>query len=151
MRDPHTTPEPLLVLTGMLYLIPAWIGWESGFHPSALSSLFLAFTSMSFHWFRTDWLFYLDVIAIFIYSLFGLHSSYKAGVASNALYVFVIGYAVFVYIVGQQYSILAFDPEWNTQQFFHGLIHVFCCYAFVHSYQKRLENGEGVCKLELPT
>ena len=68
-RQEHTVPSPYLVITGMTYLMPAMLAFDRGFYYSFASSLFLCGTSMSFHWFRYQWLFELDVIAIINYKL----------------------------------------------------------------------------------
>lgn len=150
-RQDHMIPEPFLVITGMSYLLPAWLAWRSGFTYSAISNLALCATTMGFHWFRTQQFFELDVLAILNYNLCAAYNLPRAGWPAAGVWGLATGYSVYSYFVGQQLGILSWDPDWNTQMIFHGLIHLSTAYTSWICFTKRLENGEGVCKLELPT
>jgi len=128
-RQDHMIPEPYLVITGMTYLMPAWLAWKSGFYYSLASNVFLCATTMSFHWFRSQWLFELDVAAVLNYVAYCSLNAYYAGPSAMGVWVFSTSYGVYSYFVGQQLSILSWDPDWNTQMFFHGLIHLSSAYG----------------------
>jgi hypothetical protein len=138
-RQDHIIPEPYLVITGMSYLMPAWLAWKSGFYYSLASNLFLCATTMSFHWFRTQWLFELDVVAVLNYVLCCSLNGYYAGPSAMGVWVFSASYGVYSYFVGQQLSILSWDPDWNTQMFFHGLMHLSSAYGAWYVLTKRNE------------
>jgi hypothetical protein len=138
-RQDHTTPEPYLVITGMTYLMPAWLAWKTGFYYSMVTNLALCATTMSFHWFRTQWLFELDVLAIWNYVLCTLFNAYYGGPSSLGMWGFAVGYSLYSYFVGQQLSILSWHPDWNTQIFFHGLIHMSTAYSCWYVLTKRNE------------
>ena len=138
-RQDHMIPEPYLVITGMSYLLPAWLAWKSGFYYSLATCLFLCATTMSFHWFRAQWLFELDVVAVLNYVLCCSFNAYYAGPSAMGVWVFSGSYGLYSYFVGQQLSILSWDPDWNTQMFFHGLIHLSTAYGFWYALTKRNE------------
>ena len=136
-RQDHMIPEPFLVMTGMSYLMPALLAWNKGFYYSMGSNLFLCATTMSFHWFRYQWLFELDVIAIINYNICALYNIYYAGLPAVGVWGLSVGYSLYSYFVGQQLNILSWDPDWNTQMFFHGLIHLSTAYTAWYSFTKR--------------
>lgn len=136
-RQDHMISAPYLVITGMTYLLPAWLAWEKGFYYSMISSIVLATTTMSFHWFRHQWLFELDVVAILNYNMCSLYNIYHAGPSAVGIWALAVGYSLYSYFVGQQLSILSWDPDWNTQMFFHGLMHLSTAYSAWYCFVKR--------------
>jgi hypothetical protein len=130
-------PEPYLVITGMTYLLPAWLAWESRFYYSMASCLVLCLTTMSFHWFRYQWLFELDVLAILNYTICSLYNIYHAGLPAAGIWALSVGYSLYSYFVGQQLHILSWDPDWMTQMFFHGLMHISTAYSAWYCFTKR--------------
>ena len=139
-RQDHMIPEPYLVITGMSYLMPAWLAWKTGFYYSLASNLFLCATTMSFHWFRSQWLFELDVVAVLNYVACCSFNAYYAGPSAMGVWVFSASYGVYSYFVGQQLSILSWDPDWNTQMFFHGLMHLSSAYGAWYVLTKHNES-----------
>jgi hypothetical protein len=138
-RQDDITPAPYLVITGMTYLMPAWLAWKSGFYYSLASNLFLCATTMSFHWFRTQWIFSLDQLAIWNYTLCSLLNAYQGGPSALGMWTFSVGYSLYSYFVGRYLSILCWDPNWTTQMFFHGLIHMVTAYGVWYVLTKRNE------------
>ena len=132
-------PEPYLVITGMSYLLPAWLAWEKGFYYSMGSNIGLAMTTMAFHWFRYQWLFELDVLAILNYNMCCFYNIYHAGPSAAGIWFLSVGYSLYSYFVGQQLSILSWDPDWTTQMFFHGLMHLSTAYTTWYCIDKRNE------------
>jgi cell shape-determining protein MreD len=45
-------------------------------------------------------------------------------------------YSLVSYFVGQQFQILSFDPDWNTQMFFHSLMHLSTAYSAYLLHEK---------------
>lgn len=136
-RQDHMIPEPYLVITGMSYLLPAWLAWEKGFYYSMASCVFLCGTTMSFHWFRYQWLFELDILAILNYTVTSLYNIYYAGHSAAGVWALSIGYSSYSYFIGQQLEILSWDPDWTTQMFFHGLMHLSTAYGIWYCFDKR--------------
>lgn len=136
-RDDHMISEPYLVITGMSYLLPAWLAYEKGLYYSMASCMFLTATTMSFHWFRYQWLFAADVVAILNFNLCALHNLYATNQSAVGVWALSVGYSLYSYFVGQQLSILSWDPDWNTQMFFHGLIHLSTAYTSWYCFSRR--------------
>ena len=147
-RQDHMIPEPYLVMTGMSYLLPAWLAYESGFTYSMASCLALCATTTGFHWFRQQWLFEADIIAILNYSACMLFNVHRAGPSAAGIWALMTGYSLYSYFVGQQLSILSWDPDWATQMFFHGLMHLSTAYSAWFCFTKRIENGDGTCRVK---
>ena len=138
-RQDDTTPAPYLVITGMSYLMPAWLAWKYGFYYSFATCLFLCGTTMTFHWFRTQWIFSLDQLAIWNYTFCSLLNAYQGGPSALGMWAFSVGYSLYSYFVGRYLSILCWDPDWATQMFFHGLIHMVTAYGAWYCFTKRNE------------
>ena len=139
LHDPHTTPEPFLVLSGTTYLIPAYMAYKGGYNYVAFSNLFLASTTIGFHGTRNDYIFALDCIAILNYILCGADLCSKTTAFSRNAYMLSTLYSLVSYFVGQRFSILSFDPDWNRQMFFHSLMHISSSYA-AYSFITDLNN-----------
>lgn len=130
LHDPHTISEPVLVLTVTAYLLPAYMAYIQGYHYMAFSNLFLSSTTIGFHWSRNDYIFALDCLAILNYLGYGIYcikNHYRP--YSKNMYILSAGYALISYFVGQRFKIMSFDPDWNRQMFFHGLMHIFSSYT----------------------
>jgi hypothetical protein len=136
-RQDHMIPEPFLVMTGMTYLLPAYLAYEKSLWYCMASSLFVMLTTMSFHWFRTDLTFAIDVIAILNYVACGLYNCYYTDYSATGVWIGAISYSLYSYFVGQQLNILSFDPDWATQMFFHGLIHFSTAYSAWFLFNRR--------------
>ena len=141
------TVRPLLVLTSNVFLIPIWKYIASGYyieHPYQLmTQMFFYIVSFLFHTTRLDVFFVLDRIAIINQILVGLFVVHQQSAKEIIVFWTCIAYAVISYIVGSQYSIFAFDPDFYIQQFWHSLNHFFisyvawviCDYKNLRSYQ----------------
>jgi len=130
-------PSPYLVITGMTYLLPAWLAYEKGFHYSLVSSLCLTATTMLYHWFHYDYLLVLDTLAVANYCVCSLYNIYHAGPAAVGVWGLSVGYTAYVYFIGNHLSILAWDPHWPTRMFFHGLIHFSTAYTAWYCFTHR--------------
>ena len=147
-RQDHKIPEPLLVLSGLSYLLPSYIAYTAGFNYSLFSSLFLTFTTVGFHGTREQWLFELDCIAIINYNICAIYNVYKVGYPAGLIWFVSVSYSLLSYFGGQQLNVMSFDPDWNTQMVFHALIHLstaYCAYfCFVHRITSSLlQEGQG--------
>ena len=127
LHDPHKTPEPILVVSGLTYLIPFYVAYKRGAAQEAYTCLFLTFTTVGFHGTRSEIMFALDCVAIVNFLARYQYLAKKSKVAY--VYYFSVVYSLISYFVGQQYQILSFDPDWNTQMFFHSLMHLSTSYS----------------------
>jgi hypothetical protein len=127
LHDPHQIPEPILVVSGLTYLIPFYTAYKKGAEYDAYTCLFLTFTTIGFHGTRSEALFALDCIAIVN---FLARYSYLAKNSRVAyIYYCSVVYSLFSYFVGQHYKIMSFDPDWNTQMMYHSLMHLSTAYS----------------------
>ena len=122
-------PEPVLVFSGLSYLIPAYYAAQAGLPYSLASTLFLTFTTVGFHGTRQDWLFQLDLLAILNFNVAAIYNISKVGPAAVLVWFVAVSYSILSYFGGQKYSVLSFDPNWNIQMFFHSFIHFSTCYV----------------------
>lgn len=137
-RDDHKIPEPVLVLSGLTYLIPAYYAYTAGFTYTYLPTLFLTFTTVGFHGTRQQWLFELDIVAILLYNASLFHNVYRAGYPAALLWYMSMSYSLLSYFGGQHFQIASFDPDWNTQMAFHALIHVSTAYVQYFCVMKQI-------------
>jgi hypothetical protein len=128
LRDTYTDPEPILVLSGLIYLVPAYYGFKYVYLRNSL--LFLTLTTVGFHGTRHEYFFIIDVIAILNYIIIcgWQYVSLLTNKEKHTFYLAVI-FAGYIHFVGQRYSIYNFDPNWNIKMFFHTLIHFFSAYT----------------------
>ena len=117
----HKHPEPFLCLTGLSYLLPAYIEYKRGHYWTAEASVFLTLTTLGFHWTRSDTIFAIDCIAILQYLACSIYESRGWSAVLTAC---SIVYGLVSYFVGQQYNTMSFDPDWTVQMLFHGMIHL---------------------------
>lgn len=129
LHDPHSIPQPLLVFSGLLYLIPGYIAYKKQNTYTCASSIILAFTSVGFHGTRHEYFFVIDAIAMLNYVFHGASRAYFLTEKEQFVVWFSIVYGFVTHIFGKKYNVLSFDPNWNLQMFFHSLIHIFSSYA----------------------
>jgi len=129
LHDEHTHPEPYLVLTGLLLLFPAAKAYYLNELYVSGSLAFLSFTTVGFHGTRNEYFFILDLVAITNYIIGGAISVHHKTSREMLVFYVCLIYSIVSYFVGRQYKVYAFDPDWNTQMFWHVLIHVFSTYA----------------------
>jgi len=129
LHDPHKTPEPILVLSGLTYLVPAWVALQKNRSYDFATFTFLTFTTTGFHSTRSELLFALDCIAILNFLGRSLYMSVNADTYTRSIYGLSVAYSLTSYFVGQRYKIMSFHPDWNTQMFFHSLMHLSTAYS----------------------
>jgi hypothetical protein len=129
LHDPHKNPEPVLVVSGLTYLIPFYMAVRKERAYDATTYLCLTLTTVGFHSTRDETLFALDCLAIlnFLYRSYIL-STERSRFCQRVYFLSVI-YSLVSYFVGRQYSIFSFHPDWNTQMFFHSLMHLSTSYS----------------------
>jgi hypothetical protein len=129
LHDPHTIPEPILVLSGLTYLIPFYMAVQKERGYDATTYLCLTLTTVGFHSTRYETLFALDCLAIlnFLYRSYIL--SLECSTFCKRVYLLSVTYSMVSYFVGRQYSILSFHPDWNTQMLFHSFMHLSTSYS----------------------
>ena len=140
LHEPHTIPEPILVLSGLSYAVPASLAYRQGRPYSVATNLYLLATTVGFHGTRQEWIFLLDCTAIlnFLWCSYGL--SHQAKSNARILFAASTAYSLLSYFLGWRYQMLSFDPDWNTQMFFHAWIHISTSY----SMYKLLEESQDV-------
>jgi len=129
LHDPHVIPEPVLVLSGLTLLVPAFRAYQLNNLYFAGSYAFLSFTTVGFHGTRSEYFFILDVIAI-MNNVIGNGLVVHTKTAREIIpFWLCFSYSIISYFVGRKYQLFSFDPDWNTQMFFHALMHIFSSYA----------------------
>ena len=132
LHDSHMIPEPILVISGLSYLFPLYVAYKKNNKYALSTYVFLTFTTIGFHGTRYEWFFILDCLAIcnFIFQTLHLSLSLQSKhLMIQIIYIFSIVYSLTSYFIGFQYSILSFHPDWNTQMFYHSLMHFFTSYS----------------------
>ena len=129
LHDPHTIPEPVLVISGLTYLVPFYIAMQNTRFYDASTYLFLTFTTVGFHGTRNETLFMLDCIAIINFVARSYYISLQCRTISKNIFFISVVYSLLSYFIGKQYSIMSFHPDWNTQMFYHSLMHISSSYA----------------------
>ena len=129
LHDPHKISEPVLVLSGLTYLFPFYIAFTNKRYYDASTYIFMTFTTVGFHSTRDETLFLLDICAILNLLLRSFYLSPDCSNTSKCMMVFSVVYSLTSYFVGKQYKIMSFHPDWNTQMFYHSLMHVTSSYS----------------------
>lgn len=144
LHDPHIIPEPILVVSGLTYLVPFYSALQSGRKGDAYSYLFLTFTTVGFHSTRNEVFFALDCIAIMNFLLRSSYTSMLPGVSrqTQSIYLLSVVYSLVSYFVGKYYTILSFNPDWNTQMMYHSCMHLTTAYSSYLLQSELLVNTE---------
>ena len=129
LHDPHTISEPILVLSGLTYLVPFSIALQNRRVYDSATYLFLTFTTVAFHSTRYDSFFALDCIAILNFILRSYIISTPLSPLTRGLFSFSIAYSLISYFIGQTYAAMSFHPDWNTQMAYHSFMHLSTSYA----------------------
>jgi hypothetical protein len=129
LHDPHKISEPILVLSGLSYLIPAYRAYYCNNMQMLYACGFLTFTTVGFHYSRNDYFFAIDLIAIINFLVADYRAALVSGNYATAVFFLATNYSLTSYFVGRQYKIMSFDPDWNTQMFWHALMHVSSAYS----------------------
>jgi len=129
LHDPHKISEPILVLSGLSYLIPAYRAYHGGNMEMLVACGFLTFTTVGFHYSRNDYFFAIDLIAIINFLVADYKAALVSGRYAEAVFFLSTIYSLTSYFLGRQYKIMSFDPDWNTQMFWHALMHVSSAYS----------------------
>ncbi len=131
LHDPHQFSEPYLVLTGLSYMFPAYRAYMQEEYYLTVTLLFLTSTTVLFHGTRWEYFFYLDVLAIINFIGYGAFLSCWMTPRQFHATWFPVVFGTYTYFVGQQYKLFSWDPDWNTQMFWHGLMHIFSAYSSI--------------------
>jgi hypothetical protein len=115
------SPSPFLCLTGLSYLLPMYVAYANGHYWTSGASLFLALTSVGFHWTHREDILAVDRLAILQYFACSIYQSRGWSAVSTSI---SVAYCLVAYFLGQTYSIMCFDPNPNVQSLFHAMIHL---------------------------
>jgi len=129
LHDPHTIPEPVLVISGLTYVFPLYIAIQNNRVYDASTYIFLTCTTIGFHSTRNETFFILDCWAILNFLLRAYYISLQCRTMSQVIFNMSVIYSFTSYFLGKYYSILSFDPNWNTQMFYHSLMHISTAYS----------------------
>jgi hypothetical protein len=129
LHDPHKIPEPILVISGLTYLYPFYLAISKKRIYDASTYIFLTFTTVGFHSTRYEFLFKLDCIAIINFLFRSYYLLQKCSIFCNIIFFLSVIYSLVSYFVGKYYNIMSFHPNWNTQMFYHSLMHIFTSYS----------------------
>jgi hypothetical protein len=129
LHDPHMNPEPILVVSGLLYLIPVYYALLQKRTYSVATFSFLTFTTVGFHGTRSETLFLLDCVAILNFLAHNFYMSLASSRLAALIFIASVLYSTSSYFIGQRYTILSFHPDWNTQMFYHSLMHISTAYS----------------------
>ena len=129
LHDPHKIPEPILVLSGLTYLIPSYIAFNQKRIYDFSTCIFLTFTTLGFHSTRSEYFFVIDVIAILNFLARIFYLSLRSSNYVLNIYILSVMYSLTSYFIGATYRIMSFDPDWNTQMFYHALMHLSTAYS----------------------
>ena len=129
LHDPHQIPEPILVVSGLSYAIPACMAFKANMYYTTATYTFLTLTTVSFHGTRNEYWFALDCAAIVNFLVHQFYLSRRAGRYAQAVYVVSVVYSLISYFAGKQFGRFSFDPDWNTQMAYHACMHVSTAYS----------------------
>jgi hypothetical protein len=129
LHDPHMIPEPILVLSGLSYLVPSYIAFTQDNKYSCFTYLFLTFTTVGFHGTRNETLFALDCVAIVNMLIQSYIKIINAKLYIKYIYFGSILYSLASYFIGQHYRIMSFHPDWNIQMAYHACMHISTSYS----------------------
>jgi hypothetical protein len=126
LHDDHKNAEPVLVISGLFYLLVALCARKKQEYRMMYSSLFLTLTTVGFHGTQDECIFVLDCIAIlwYLFELAIRSKGYSIWISQASVF-----YSLTSYFIGQHYGILSFDPNWNTQMIYHSLMHASTAFA----------------------
>jgi len=141
LHDPHTTPEPLLVLSGTTYLIPAYMAYRANALYNMWSYLFLTATTVGFHGTRNETLFLLDCLAIMNYIKCSIDDSQTSSNSAAGIFWISLGYSLTSYFIGRWFQSMSFDADWNTQMGYHAMMHFSTSYSAYVFMNERLERA----------
>jgi hypothetical protein len=129
LHDPHKIPEPVLVVSGLTYLYPCYLALSKHRMYDAGTYLFLTFTTVGFHSTRHETLFMLDCVAIINFLARSYHVCRQRSLTVQAVFFLSVFYSFTSYFAGLHYTAMSFHPDWNTQMFFHALMHLSTSYS----------------------
>jgi hypothetical protein len=129
LHDPHKTPEPILVLSGLTYLYPFYVAISNKKIYDASTCIFLTFTTVGFHSTRNETLFILDCWAIINFLLRSYYLSLSCSDTTKTIFLTSVVYSFTSYFLGKHYKIMSFHPDWNTQMMYHALMHLSTSYS----------------------
>jgi len=140
LYDVHPRPAPILVLTGLTFLIPAYKAMLQEHAYLMWTYLFLCSTTILFHSTRLPFFLYIDVVAVFNHIIGGAFIVYHQSNRERIPMIFTTTYSFVTYLFGSQYNLFSFDSDWNIKMFFHILMYIFSVYAAFVSLDYSLKN-----------
>jgi hypothetical protein len=130
LHEPHKRPEPILVISGLSYLLPLYVAATNNRLYDASTYGFLTLTTVGFHSTRNETFFKLDLIAMLNWLVRNGQLSLRcSNRSSRNVLIASLAYCFTSYALGKRHKIMSFDRDWNTQMFFHSLMHFSTAYS----------------------
>jgi hypothetical protein len=82
-----------------------------------------------YHTESNETLFLLDCCAIINFLLRTYYISLYCSNMSQIIFLSSVIYSLISYFIGKYYRIMSFNPDWNTQMFYHSLMHLSTSYS----------------------
>jgi len=102
-------------------LLPGYIAYTRGHYWTSGASVLLSLTSVAFHWTKNQNVLIVDRLAILQYFACSIYESRGWSAVCTSM---SVAYCLLSYFMGQQYSIMAFDPNPTVRTLFHAMIHL---------------------------
>jgi hypothetical protein len=132
--------EPELVVSGLAFLIPAYVAWYDGRDVSAAALSVLTLTSFIWHTIHEEWFRPFDFAAMVFVTSLEVYNSVNAGVNGIVISLFAVLYGFIVYYWGYMDGTFAFGPTRSIQMISHASIHIFAAAAITANLLAMREN-----------
>jgi hypothetical protein len=131
-------PNPYLVLTSTLFIIPAFIAGYYKFWLESSACILISFISSIHHAYRTNYTYILDQLACYYLA----YVFYMTCAKLNVRYAWYIGvgYSITVYNIGKLFNILTWDPDYIISTLWHISMHIFILYMIMYVLFKKISH-----------
>lgn len=135
--------EPELVVSGLAFLIPAYVAWAGGQTVSALALVILTLTSSIWHAWREPWFRPFDFVVMVSVVLLELYNSINAGVKGVVIAILVCLYGLIAYYWGYADRTFCFAVSRTRQMTSHALLHFLAAAAITLNLWTIQENEKA--------
>jgi len=135
--------EPELIVSGLTFLVPAWVAWTGGQWVSTVALLTLTATSTVWHTIHQEWVRPFDIAAMVVVVILEFYNSVLAGVDGIVLGLLACLYGFIAYYWGYVDSTFCFGQSYAQQMRFHAILHVVVATVFTLNLLKIQENEKS--------
>ena len=132
--------EPELVVSGLLFLIPAFVAWNGRQWISVLLLSILTVTSTIWHTLHEEWFRPYDFTAMLSVFVLEVYNSSLAGADNILLGMLVCLYGLIAYYWGYMDTTFCFGESRSQQMLSHAFIHVIAATVITLNLLKLQEN-----------